>query len=682
MGRAMEALLKDVQYLKGVGPRRSAQLRRLGIETVFDLLWHVPRAYFNRGNLHEIGKLNDGENVNIRGTVLGTEARRSRRGMTLFKALVQDETGMITAVWFNQPHLDGKISSGQEIFISGKVKASYGSFDIQVTEYELLEGEDLDFKVLPLYPLTEGINQKYIRKLVLAVLEEHLHSYPEIFTSETREQYGLCPIHTAFRSIHFPEDGPSYLQARKRLAFEELYLFQISLRQDKDRTSDPGRPTVHRAKGSLASQVERDLPFELTLAQRQALREIFNDMEADRPMNRLLQGDVGSGKTVVAAMAMAKAVSSGYQAAIMAPTEILAEQHLQAMRHFFHSTEVTIASLTGATTAAERRSIMDGMKNGGVDILVGTHALIADGVEFKSLGLVIIDEQHRFGVRQRALLGAKGKTPDILVMSATPIPRTLALTAYGDLSLSVIDHLPPGRKPVKTVHIKTNERMRAYRFIQQEAEKDTQAYVVCPLVEESEKQDLQAATSLYEELRREILPDLTVGLVHGRMKPAEKDYIMGQFKAGAIKVLVSTTVIEVGVDVPNASIMVIEHAERFGLSQLHQLRGRVGRGSLQSYCLLIADPRTDEAIARIRAMERSNDGFQLALEDMRLRGPGDFWGVRQHGLHLLKVADLLKDQRIIEMAHHLADSQSRSEWEGLALYIDQKFKKSAQIANN
>ncbi|MGE5389854.1 MAG: ATP-dependent DNA helicase RecG [Deltaproteobacteria bacterium] len=678
----MEALLKDVQYLKGVGPRRSAQLRRLGIETVFDLLWHVPRAYFNRGNLHEIGKLNDGENVNIRGTVLGTEARRSRRGMTLFKALVQDETGMITAVWFNQPHLDGKISSGQEIFISGKVKASYGSFDIQVTEYELLEGEDLDFKVLPLYPLTEGINQKYIRKLVLAVLEEHLHSYPEIFTSETREQYGLCPIHTAFRSIHFPEDGPSYLQARKRLAFEELYLFQISLRQDKDRTSDPGRPTVHRAKGSLASQVERDLPFELTLAQRQALREIFNDMEADRPMNRLLQGDVGSGKTVVAAMAMAKAVSSGYQAAIMAPTEILAEQHLQAMRHFFHSTEVTIASLTGATTAAERRSIMDGMKNGGVDILVGTHALIADGVEFKSLGLVIIDEQHRFGVRQRALLGAKGKTPDILVMSATPIPRTLALTAYGDLSLSVIDHLPPGRKPVKTVHIKTNERMRAYRFIQQEAEKDTQAYVVCPLVEESEKQDLQAATSLYEELRREILPDLTVGLVHGRMKPAEKDYIMGQFKAGAIKVLVSTTVIEVGVDVPNASIMVIEHAERFGLSQLHQLRGRVGRGSLQSYCLLIADPRTDEAIARIRAMERSNDGFQLALEDMRLRGPGDFWGVRQHGLHLLKVADLLKDQRIIEMAHHLADSQSRSEWEGLALYIDQKFKKSAQIANN
>lgn len=678
----METLSKDVQYLKGVGPRRSSQLRRLGIETVFDLLWHVPRSYFNRGNLHEIGKLQDGENANIRGTVMGTEARRSRRGMSLFKALIRDDTGLITAVWFNQPHLDGKIKSGQDVFITGKVKASYGSFDIVVSEYEVLEGEDLDFKVLPLYPLTDGINQKYMRKLTLAVLEEYLHFYPEILTTEIREQYGLCPIYAAFRSIHFPEDGPSYLQARKRLAFEELYLFQISLRQDKKQSMQPASCIVHRGKGGLMAQVERDLPFILTMAQRQALQEIFADMEADRPMNRLLQGDVGSGKTVVAALAMAKAVSSGYQAAIMAPTEILAEQHLQALRRFFRNTEVAISSLTGSTTAAERRGIMEGMKSGGANILVGTHALIADGVEFRSLGLVIIDEQHRFGVRQRALLGAKGKTPDVLVMSATPIPRTLALTAYGDLSLSVIDELPPDRKPIKTVHIKANERMRAYRFIGQEAGRGTQAYVVCPLVEESEKQDLQAAVSLYEELRHEILPELTVGLVHGRMKAAEKDYIMGQFKAGAIKVLVSTTVIEVGVDVPNASIMVIEHAERFGLSQLHQLRGRVGRGSQQSYCLLIADPRTEEARARIRAMERSNDGFLLAQEDMRLRGPGDFWGVRQHGLHLLKVADLLKDQRIIEMAHHLADSHLRDDDQDIILYIDQKFKKTTEIAKN
>ncbi len=678
----MEALEKDIQYLKGVGPRRSSQLRRLGIASVFDLLWHVPRAYFNRGNLHDIGKLQDAEIANIRGTVLGTESRRSRRGMALFKALIQNDTGMIAAVWFNQPHLDGKIKVGQEVFITGKVKASYGTFDIHVSEYEILEGEDLDYKVLPLYPLTEGINQKYMRKLIHAALEEYLFSYPEILDTETREQYGLCPIQAAFRSIHFPEDGPSYLNARKRLAFEELYLFQVSLRQDKKQNLTTSSGIVHRGKGTLTSQVEDDLPFKLTLAQRQALQEIFEDMEAERPMNRLLQGDVGSGKTVVAALAMARSVSCGYQAAFMAPTEILAEQHLQALRRFYRNTQVVIASLSGATTAAERRGIMEGLRNGGVDILVGTHALIGDEVEFKSLGLVIIDEQHRFGVRQRALLGAKGKMPDVLVMSATPIPRTLALTAYGDLSLSVIDQLPPGRKPVKTVHLKTNERMRAYRFIGQEAGKGSQAYVVCPLVEESEKQDLQAAVSLYQELRQEILPELAIGLIHGRMKSAEKDYIMGQFKSGEIKLLVSTTVIEVGVDVPNASIMVVEHAERFGLSQLHQLRGRVGRGSQQSYCLLIAEPRTEEAWARIRAMERTNDGFQLAQEDMRIRGPGDFWGVRQHGLQLLKVADLLRDQRIIEMAHHLADSQSMDDWRGFKLYIDQKFKKSAEIANN
>jgi len=678
----METLEKDVQYLKGVGPRRSGQLKRLGIETVFDLLWHVPRAYFNRGNLHEIGKLKDGDNANIRGMVLGTEARRSRRGMSLFKALIQDESGMVTALWFNQPHLTGKISSGQEIFISGRVKASYGSMDIQVSEYEILEGEDLDFKVLPLYPLTEGVNQKYLRKLVISALDDYLPAYPEIFSNEIREQYGLSPIQTALRSIHFPEDGPGYLSARKRLAFEELYLFQISLRQERQRGQQPVYCSVHRTKGPVVARVEEDLPFKLTAAQRGVLQEIFRDMEAEYPMNRLLQGDVGSGKTVVAALAMAKAVASGYQAAIMAPTEILAEQHYHAMCRFFRGTEVSIASLTGGTGASERRTIMEGIKTGGLDILVGTHALIGDEVEFKSLGLVIIDEQHRFGVRQRALLGAKGKTPDVLVMSATPIPRTLALTAYGDLSLSVIGELPPGRKPIKTVHVKAAERMRAYHFIQQEAVKNIQAYVVCPLVEESEKQDLQAAVSLYEELRREILPELSVGLVHGRMKPAEKEYVMNQFKAGAIKVLVSTTVIEVGVDVPNASIMVIEHAERFGLSQLHQLRGRVGRGTQQSYCLLIADPRNDEAWARIQAMERSNDGFQLAQEDMRIRGPGDFWGVRQHGLHLLKVADLLKDSRIIDMAHHLAETKSPADWEVLGQYIDQKFKKSAAIAPN
>lgn len=678
----MEELLKDVQYLKGVGPRRSGQLKRLGIETVFDLLWHVPRAYFNRGNLHEIAKLRDGDTANVRGVVVAVEARRSRRGMSLVKAIIQDNSGMITAVWFNQPHLAGKISDGQEIFISGRVKASYGSMNIQVSEYEIMDSEDEDFKVMPLYHLTEGLNQKYMRKLVLAVIDGYLQFYPEILESDIRQRYGLCSIHFALRAIHFPDDGPSYLQARKRLAFEELYLFQVSLRQRQSGGDKPSICTVHREKSPLVARVEADLPFELTPAQRRVLGDIFTDMEAAYPMNRLLQGDVGSGKTVVAALSMAKSVSSGFQAAIMAPTEILAEQHYQALQRFFRTTEVAIACLTGGTPAAQRRVIMEATRSGELDILVGTHALIGDEVLFQSLGLVIIDEQHRFGVRQRALLGTKGTAPDVLVMSATPIPRTLALTAYGDLSLSVIDELPPGRKSIKTIHIKMSERIRAYRFILQESARHTQAYVVCPLVEESEKQDLLAAVTLYEELKREILPELNIGLIHGRMKPAEKDYIMRQFKAGQIQVLVSTTVIEVGVDVPNASIMVIEHAERFGLSQLHQLRGRVGRGNQQSYCLLIADPRTDEGWARIRAMERSNDGFELAQEDMRIRGPGDFWGVRQHGLHLLKVADLLKDNRIIEMVNHLVGQQSHADWEKYQTYIEQKFKKSDSIAPN
>ncbi|MDD2372770.1 MAG: ATP-dependent DNA helicase RecG, partial [Syntrophomonadaceae bacterium] len=467
-----------------------------------------------------------------------------------------------------------------------------------------------------------------------------------------------------------------------RLAVEELFLFQLQIRQ-VDQQLAQGDYVMHREKTDLLKQLTANFPFRLTSAQKQVVAEIFADMESASPMNRLLQGDVGSGKTVVAALAMAKAVASGFQAAIMAPTEILAQQHYTALERFFSGHGVTVARLTGGTPGADRRLILEALRNGEIDLLVGTHALIQDDVVFDRLGLVVIDEQHRFGVRQRAALSDKGNSPDVLVMTATPIPRTLALTVYGDLSLSVIDELPPGRKAIRTYFIKPQQRQRLYQFIHEQVHNKAQTYIVCPLVEESEKQDLLAAASLYEELKTRVFPTLSVGLIHGRLKPAEKDMVMQMFKQGKIQILVSTSVIEVGVDVPNASIMVIEQAERFGLSQLHQLRGRVGRGHKQSYCFLIADPRNEEAIRRLQAMEKTNDGFELAEEDLRIRGPGEFWGVRQHGLDGLKVANLSKDKKLVELSQVLGEEIRQGQINPqLEKYIALKFKKSNQVAPN
>ncbi len=678
----MDKLFADIQYVKGVGPKRSLLLRRLGIDNILDLLWYVPRAYFNRSKSQQIASVKEGDNVNIRGMVRATHSRRARRGMAVFKAVIEDDSGFITAVWFNQPFISGLVKNDQEIYISGKVKGSLGNLEVHVSEYEILDTEDIIFTVLPVYSLTEGLNQKTMRRLALHVLEEYLPCYPEIMEPSITEQYGLCDIKFALRNIHFPEDGPAYLAARKRLAFEELILFQIGLQVNKAINLPQRGYISHLEKNNLVDSINRKLPFKLTSAQQRVIGEIFRDMESTRPMNRLLQGDVGSGKTVVAALAMAKAVSSGYQAAIMAPTEILAQQHFQNLQRIFAETDVVIASLTGGMPLRDKESIIEAARSGEIDIIVGTHALIQEQVVFNKLGLAVIDEQHRFGVRQRAILNNKGLTPDMLVMSATPIPRTLALTIHGELSLSTIDELPPGRYPVKTVYIPAADRIRAYRFIGQEAAKTVQAYIVCPLVEESEKQDLQAAVSLYEELKQKILPNLKLGLLHGRMKSREKEQVIQSFKNGNIQVLVTTTVIEVGVDVPNATIMVIEHAERFGLSQLHQLRGRVGRGRQQSYCLMIADPRTEEAAARLQAMQKSNDGFKLAQDDLRIRGPGDFWGVKQHGLHQLKVADLIKDQKIVETSRELVLNMQPEQLVCWKAYAEHKFKKNPDIVQN
>ncbi len=678
----MEALFQDIQYLKGIGPSRSRQFKRLGVDNIFDLLWYVPRAYLNRSKPDQIKFLKSGEPAAIRAMVKGTHASRSRRGLHIFKALLQDDTGQLTAVWFNQPFLNSLITTGQELFVSGKVKAAQGWLELNVSEYEIMDDSKRHVKVLPIYALTEGLSQKIIRGIIIDTLNEYLPHYPDILTSELKKKYELCDIGFAFHNLHFPQDGPAYLRARKRLALEELLLFQYSLSQDQNKPSIESY-VMHLAKSNLSQEIREGLPFNLTWAQNRVLQEIYQDMAAPRPMNRLLQGDVGSGKTIVAALSMAQAVASGYQAAIMAPTEILVEQHYQSLQKLFELHGVIVARLTRSTSAGERRQILEALASGTIDILAGTHAIIQEQVQFKGLGLAVIDEQHRFGVKQRALLGFKGHAPDLLVMTATPIPRTLALTLYGDLSVSIIDQMPPGRKKVRTEFVPHKNAGRVYRFIARKIEREAaQAYIVCPLVEESEKQDLMAAITLYEELKQGIFAHLPVGLIHGRLKALEKEQIMQDFKAGKIKVLVSTTVIEVGVDVPAASIMAVMHAERFGLSQLHQLRGRVGRGQKQSYCFLLGDPHTEDGCKRLLIMENTDDGFKLAQHDLLMRGAGEFWGVKQHGLNQLKVAYLLKDLKLMELSRVLMGELGPIKAEGLNRYIEKKFKKNHDIANN
>jgi ATP-dependent DNA helicase RecG len=680
----MENLFKELQYIKGVGPKRNQDLQKMGVHNIFDLLWFVPRTYFNRSNLSVISDLPLDTTVNLQARVLNTTNHRTGRGFQIFKALLGDDSGVINAVWFNQPFLANVIKSGQELLVTGKVDSRYRELQLQVSAYEILDDEAIEFSIVPVYPLSGSLNQKSLRKIMHFVLEHYLPDYLEILTSDMKERYGLMDIHKALQNIHFPESAEAYLQAKKRLAFEELLLFQLSLDKQLTKNQPAEYCAIHQEITDLNRQLRQKLPFSLTGDQERVLGEIFADMEAPRVMNRLLQGDVGAGKTVVAALAMAKAVASGYQAALMAPTEILAQQHYAAIQKYFADSEVVLACLTGGTSLAERRMILQAARAGEIDILLGTHALIQEQVEFSNLGLVIIDEQHRFGVRQRALLSQKGENPDVLVMTATPIPRTLALTAYGDLDLSVIHELPPGRKAVKTRYLPRSARQKAYDFARQMIEQGGQCYVVCPLVEESEKQDLQAAITLYEELRGSIYKEFSIGLIYGRMKAGEKEMIMHRFKTGQIQVLVSTTVIEVGVDVPNASVIIIEHAERFGLSQLHQLRGRVGRGSHQSYCILLADARTEEAKRRLQAMEKSNDGFELANEDLAIRGPGDFWGVRQHGLQELKVASLIKDLDLIRLSIEVAGllDPQYIQSPDMHAYIKNKFKQSNQIARN
>lgn len=642
--------------IRGVGPRQAERLARLGLNTIRDVLYFFPRRYDDYSNLKPVNRLEYGEEVTIIARVWDAGTRQTRNGGILFKAVLSDGTGFIEATWFNQPYLAERIKPGDTIVISGRVEEYGGHLCFTSPEWEPLQRELLHTgRLVPVYPLTEGISARWLRQMVHRTVEYWAPRLPDHLPPALLEMYDLMDIGTALQQVHFPDDRQSLQRAQYRLAFDELFVFQIGvLRQRYLWRSAPGHPLT--IDPGMLEEFVRALPFALTAAQRRALEHIVADLTSPHPMNRLLQGDVGSGKTAVAALAMALTVAAGAQAAMMAPTEILAEQHYRTLTRLFSSfpgRPIRVALLTGSTPSREREAIYAGLADGSVDVVVGTHALIQEGVNFQNLALVVIDEQHRFGVRQRAALRQKGYNPHLLVMTATPIPRSLQLTLWGHLDVSVIDEMPPGRQPVTTRVLMPRERERAYSFVRSQVAKGHQAFIICPLVEESDKIEAKAAVEEYERLRREVFPDLRLGLLHGRMKGEEKEATMAAFARGELDVLVATSVVEVGIDVPNATVMLVEGAERFGLAQLHQFRGRVGRGEHPSYCLLVAESASPEAEERLKAVEATTDGFVLAQKDLELRGPGEFLGTRQSGMPDLKMASLA-DLRLLERVREAA----------------------------
>lgn len=653
-------LQQTVQYLKGVGPMRAKALQRLGIETVRDLIEHVPRRHIDYSNLKPIPQLMAGETETLKGVVTGVAEQRPRPGLLLVKVYVSDGYGTACGTWFNQPYMAKLFQTGMPVLFSGQVQRRGMQVEMQNPEYEILEGGEGELlhagRVVPVYPLTQGLTPRDLRRSIKQALDEGADLMPDPVPPAVARQHRLLPAPEAWRRMHFPGGHTEQQEGRRTLAFSELFLLQAGLALIKSRNTDQQMGIVHGPNGPLQAGLRAALPFQLTGAQERVIAQVGKDMEAPHPMNRLVQGDVGSGKTMVAAFALLKAVESGHQGALMAPTEILAEQHYLGLRRLLNPLGIEVVLLTGSQTKRERETVLGSLRMGLASVAVGTHALIQEGVQFRSLSLVVTDEQHRFGVRQRqalAALGPEGLSPDVLVMTATPIPRTLALTLYGDLDVSVIDELPPGRKPIETYWLTEAQRRQAYYHLVQQVEQGRQGYVICPLVEESDKLQAEAAVSWLEKLQGKF-PAVRFGLLHGRMKAEEKEAAMTAFRTGEIQVLVATTVVEVGVDVPNATTVIIEGADRFGLAQLHQLRGRVGRGQHQSYCLLISEAKTDEARQRMQVMQKSNDGFVISEEDLQLRGPGEFFGTRQSGMPDLKVANPILDLPLLEQARAAA----------------------------
>jgi ATP-dependent DNA helicase RecG len=662
-------LVTPVQFVKGVGPALSEKLARMGIFTVSDLLSVVPIRYIDRRNILPISMLSPGKDRTIIGRVKASGiAFLGRRRKRIYEAIVEDETGRVSVKWFNfnQRYCEDKFKPGTKLLISGDVSLYQMVPQFIHPEIEFLTGDsdETAAKIIPIYPLTEGLYQKTMRKIIRNAWDAYNNFMEPVFPETLMEKFGLADPWNCLQELHFPspDDDVNLLniarsRAHKTLIFDEFFFLELgmALRRKKIAT-EPG--FVFKKDEEGLRRFIKSLPFTLTNAQARVIKEIQDDMASERPMNRLLQGDVGSGKTVVALACALQAINSGYQAAIMAPTEILAEQHFETITKLVSPLGIPHGLLTSSTKGKDRERLYAELSNGEIPLIVGTHALIQEHVDFRNLGFIVVDEQHRFGVLQRAAIQKKGKgekRPDVLIMTATPIPRTLAMTLYGDLDVSVIDEMPPGRRPVITRLYEEHQREKLYGGMRHELSQGRQVYVVYPLIEESEKLDLKNATAMKDELAKVFEPEFSTALLHGRMTGEQKESIMNEFKAGRIKVLVTTSVVEVGVDVPNASVMVIEHAERFGLSQLHQLRGRVGRSSHQSYCILMADyRRSEDARRRLAVMVETTDGFKIAEEDLSLRGPGEFIGTKQSGIPPFRVANLARDVRILSQAREAA----------------------------
>ncbi len=639
----------SIKYLKGVGEKRAAMLGKLGIRTLWDLLTFYPRVYEDWSNIVSIKDAALNENVCIK-AIAGMRCRehRIRKGMTLYKTEVTDGESLIDITFFNNKYAAEKIEQGKEYLFFGKITGKGYYRSMTSPEFVEFSGEG---RMRPIYPQTAGMNSRAIEKLVKTAFEV-CADFKDPLPEDIRNTYCLMSLEQALRNIHFPESKDLLSEARRRLIFEELFLLELGLMRlkTKSRQADAIPMPIDYTQEFFGV-----LPFELTGAQKRAISQAAEDMALEVPMNRLLQGDVGSGKTAVSAALIYNCTKNGFQSALMAPTEVLAVQHYKTLAKMFENTDISIALLTGSTPAAEKKKIKAALKSGEIDLAVGTHALIQKDVEFQSLALAVTDEQHRFGVNQRGSLSSKGKNPHTLVMSATPIPRTLALIIYGDLDLSILDEMPKGRQKIETFLVNSEIRERAYGYVKKHLCQGMQGYIVCALVAESEESELTAATELYKELADGFFKGFRVGLLHGKMKAVEKKAVMESFASGETQLLVSTTVIEVGIDVPNAVIMVIENAERFGLSQLHQLRGRIGRGTEKSTCIMISDAQNAETERRLKILASTADGFKIADEDLKLRGPGDFFGSRQHGLPEMKIADMMTDGEAIRETHAAAE---------------------------
>lgn len=669
---------EEIRFLKGVGPKFEKRLNNLGINNLKDLFYYFPRTYQDRSDFKEIRFIRPNEMVSIKAEVLDKDLIKRGKYKSVFKVTFTDGTDTLIGTWFNQSYLNDVFESGQKYNLYGELSKKsffkYNKKEMINPTYEEIDNKNTIIhtgRVVPIYSLTEGLTQKRLRYIIYRALKDHIHKITDFLPEYIIDKYNYIELKKAIFNMHFPQNRQIFVKARNRLAFQELFLLQIVMLKRKKEYKKVNGIKHHSFNEKMDYFLDR-LHFNLTDAQKKAWQQIKSDMEKKEPMQRLLQGDVGSGKTIIAVMSLIKTIENGYQGILMAPTEILAEQHYIKINKILKGFDYNVDILVGGVKGTERKDTIKRIKNSQADLIIGTHALFQNDIEYYNIGLIVIDEQHRFGVEQRYQLKQKGDNPDLLVMTATPIPRSLALTLYGDLDLSIIDEMPPGRKPVITTWRTEKSRSKIYNFVKEKIKKGEQVYVVCPLIEPSEELEANSVLEIKEILDKNYLSEFNVIALHGQLSSNEKNKIMSDFVNHKIDVLISTTIIEVGVDVDTANIMVIENAERFGLAQLHQLRGRIGRGQKQAYCIMIADPSTEEAKKRLEVMTETNDGFKISEADLEIRGPGEFFGTRQHGITDLKIADILKDRKILAKANQEANQLTEIyNW-------SQKYKKLAK----